>query len=170
MTRRLWLLRHAKSSWDDPDLADEERPLAPRGERDAAAMARHLASSDVRPDLVLCSSGLRARQTLAAVLPSLGEQLEALIEAELYTFGAAGVLERLRRVGDDVASVMVIGHNPALEELALSLAPAGRDRDRLAEKFPTCALAVIDLPGGTWASLGEGAGELRELVTPHDLA
>jgi len=166
--RQIWLLRHAKSSWDDPTLPDEDRPLAPRGVRAAAAMASHFSTVDA-PRLVLCSSGLRARQTLGAVLPSLGADLEIRIEPELYTFDAHVLLERIRRVDDDVVSVMLVGHNPALEELALGLSKGGELRDRLDEKFPTAALATIDVPDGPWSSLREGTGELTRFVAPSDL-
>ena len=166
--RHVWLLRHAKSSWDDPGLADRDRPLAPRGVRGAAAMAGYLASVDP-PRLVLCSAGLRARQTLASVLPSLGTDLEIRIEPELYTFDVDVLLARLRRLDDDVDSVMIVGHNPALEELALRLSAAGELRDRLDQKFPTGALATIELPGERWASLGDPTGGITRFVTPRDL-
>jgi phosphohistidine phosphatase len=167
--KRLWLLRHAKSSWDDPALPDEDRPLAPRGRHAAAVMAAHLAAERVQPDLVLCSSGLRARQTLAAVLPSLGGSLVVRIEPELYTFDAPALLGRLRRVDDGVASLMLVGHNPALQELALALASLGSDRPRLAEKLPTGALVTIVLPEDSWAEIGDGGAEVAALVTPRDL-
>lgn len=166
--RHVWLLRHAKSSWDDPGLADRDRPLAPRGVRGAAAMAGYLASVDP-PRLVLCSAGLRARQTLASVLPSLGTDLEIRIEPELYTFDADVLRERLRRLEEDVTSVMLVGHNPALEELAIALTIDGELRRRLDQRFPTAALATIELPDVPWASLGEGTGVLTRFVTPSDL-
>lgn len=166
--RYVWLLRHAKSSWDDPSLADQDRPLSPRGTRGATTMARYLATVDP-PRLVLCSAGLRARQTLAAILPSLGSGLEIRIEPELYTFDADVVLARLRRLRDDVDSVMVVGHNPALEELALRLSAAGELRERLDQKFPTGGLATIELPETGWASLGEPRGQITRFVTPRDL-
>lgn len=169
MTRRLWLLRHAKSSWDEPDLADEDRPLAPRGRQAAAAMAEYLASAGIRPALVLCSSGLRARQTLAAVLPSLGGELEVMIEPGLYTFDGSAVIQRLRRVPDAVPSVMAVGHNPAFQEAALALTSSGRDRARVEEKLPTGSLVAIDVPDGPWNALGRGDGELVRLVSPRDL-
>jgi phosphohistidine phosphatase len=86
--KRLWLLRHAKSSWDDPGLPDPDRPLAPRGRRAAELLAAHL-----------CSSSLRTRQTLAAILPALGDALQIRIERELYGAGAAQLLERLQLAG-----------------------------------------------------------------------
>ena len=132
-------------------------------------MASHLAEAGVRPHLVLCSSGLRARETLALVLPSLGQELEINIEPELYTFDAARVLERLRRVPDEVSSVLVVGHNPALQEAALAIASTGKDRERVAEKLPTGALVVLDLPDAPWGSIGDGGGELARLVEPRAL-
>jgi phosphohistidine phosphatase len=167
--REIWLLRHAKSSWDDPSLADVDRPLAPRGTRDAARIASYLASVDT-PRLVLCSAGLRARQTFAAVLPSLGFPLVVAIESELYTFDADAVIERLRRSDDTERSVLVVGHNPALQEAATRLSADGELRRRLEAKFPTAALATIELPEGPWTSLEEGTGTLTRLVVPKELA
>jgi phosphohistidine phosphatase len=167
--RQIWLLRHAKSSWDDPSLADVDRPLSSRGVRAAAAMAAHLATLDT-PRLVLCSVGLRTRQTLAAVLPSLGAPLEIQIEPDLYTFDADVLIRRLRRLDGAVSSVMVVGHNPALEELATALSATSNLRERLDQKFPTAALATIELPDGQWATLGDGAGTITRFVTPSDLA
>ena len=167
--RQIWLLRHAKSSWDDPSLSDEDRPLAPRGNRDASTMASYLGSVDP-PRLVLCSAGLRARQTLAAVLPSLGFPLRIAIEPELYTFDSRVLVERLRRLDDAGSSVMIVGHNPALEDLALWLSAEGELRERLGVKFPTAALAEIDLPDAPWTSLSEGVGTLARFVVPKELA
>jgi len=166
--RQVWILRHAKSSWDDPTLADQDRPLSPRGIRGAATMAGYLVTVDP-PRLVLCSTGLRARQTLAAILPSLGVELEIRIEPELYTFDAGVLLARLRRLHDDETSVMIVGHNPALGELALGLSAAGELRERLARKFPTGGLATIELPEERWASLGDPSGRITRFVTPMDL-
>jgi phosphohistidine phosphatase len=167
--KRLWLLRHAKSSWDDPDLADEDRPLASRGRQSAVAMVGHLASERVQPELVLCSSGLRARQTLAAVLPSLGGSLVVRIEPALYTFDVHRLLGRLRREDDAVNSIMLVGHNPAFQELALTLASLGADRPRLERKLPTGSLVTILLPEDSWAQIGDGGAEIVAFVTPRDL-
>jgi phosphohistidine phosphatase len=169
--RHLWLLRHAKSSWDDPGLDDHDRPLAPRGERAAAAMASHLRDSDVRPGLVLCSSALRARHTLGIVLASLGDRvrLEIEIDPELYTFDAGALLERLRSVPDGVTSLLLVGHNPAVQELALLVAKGGDSRDRVAAKLPTGALVTIALADEPWSTLGAGEAEIEALVVPRDL-
>jgi phosphohistidine phosphatase len=168
---RLWLLRHAKSSWGDPDLADQDRPLAPRGERDAAAMRAHLDREAIRPALVLCSSGLRARQTLAGVLAGLGTELEVRIEPGLYAFDAAALLDRLHAIpGGDVSSVMLVGHNPAIQDLTLLLAGRGSALGDVEGKFPTCALAEIELPPMAWHDVGRGIGTLTRFVTPRSFS
>jgi phosphohistidine phosphatase len=167
---RLWLLRHAKSSWDQPDLADHDRPLAPRGERDAERMAAFIEGTYIRPALVLSSSGLRARQTLGRVLPSLGETLELRVEPALYSFDPSVLLSRLRSVLDDVPSVLLVGHNPALQELALTLAEDGDALATVAKKFPTCGLAEIELHLGSWRDVAPATGTLMRVTVPTDLA
>ncbi|MGZ8583444.1 MAG: SixA phosphatase family protein [Actinomycetota bacterium] len=114
--------------------------------------------------------GLRARQTLAAVLPSLGSPLQIAVEPELYTFDSDVLIERLRRLDDAESSVMLVGHNPALEEFARWLSADGDLRARLEAKFPTAALATLDLPDEPWTSLSEGEGTLTRFVVPKDLA
>ena len=165
----LWLLRHAKSSWDDPSLDDEDRPLAPRGERAADLMRDHLAVEVINPELVLCSSALRARQTLARVLPALGTALEVRIEPSLYAFDVGVLLDRLRRVSADVASVLLVGHNPAMQELAERIADRGERLDDLSRKFPTGALAEIAFGLDSWIDLAERPGELVRFVVPREL-
>lgn len=166
---RLWLLRHAKSSWDDPGAEDRDRPLAPRGERAADQMCDYFAAAGINPALVLCSSALRTRQTLARVLPALEPELEVRIESSLYTFDAASLLERVRAIPEGVASVMLIGHNPAMQELGIRLAAEGERLGQLAQKFPTGALAEIELPAISWHEVGESAGELTRFVVPRGL-
>jgi phosphohistidine phosphatase len=165
----LWLLRHAKSRWDDPDLDDEDRPLAPRGERAADRIRDHLDVLGIEPKLVLCSSALRARQTLARVLPSLGTALEVRIEPALYTFDAAVLLDRLSQVSADVASALLVGHNPAIQELALVVADRGERLDDLSRKYPTAGLAEIDFRSRSWSALADRPGELTRFVMPREL-
>jgi phosphohistidine phosphatase len=117
----LYLLRHAKSSWDDPALADHDRPLAPRGRRNASALAEHVRREAITPALVLCSTAVRARETLAVVLPAIDVEAEIRLEDGLYGASADDVLARLRSVTAE--SVLVVGHNPTLEDLAARLAP-----------------------------------------------
>jgi len=140
VVHNLYLLRHAKSSWDDPSLADHERPLSPRGARAAQLMAAQLRGA-VAPALVLCSTALRARQTLQVL--SLAS--EVCYEDGLYAAGAAELLGRLQRLVDQVASAMVIGHNPGLQLLAVSLTGKGDPLllARLRKKLPTGALVKL---------------------------
>jgi len=167
--KRLWLLRHAKSSWDDPSLPDTDRPLAPRGRQAAELLAAHLAISDVRPRAVLCSSSLRTRETLAAILPALGDALEIRIEPVLYRAGAAELLERLRKVSNRASSVMLISHNPGIQDLALGLAASGPALAALREKFPTGALATLDVEVQRWSEVDNGTATATTLVTPRSL-
>jgi phosphohistidine phosphatase len=167
--RRVYLLRHAKSSWKDGSLADRERPLAGRGRKAARAMARHLEDEGIRPDLVLCSPARRTRETLERIEDALGDGIEARFEEALYGATEATLLRSLNALPDEVDSVMLIGHNPGLEDLVLALASEGAELDRLKEKFPTAALATIDLPADRWSAIERGRGELVAFVRPRDL-
>jgi phosphohistidine phosphatase len=165
-TPTLYLLRHAKSSWDDPTLSDPERPLAARGRRDAKRIGKHLRRAEIRPELVLCSTSQRTRETLAAVEPSLaGADIE--VDDRLYGATAADLLERLHEIPDNVSSVMLIGHNPALQDLALALAAPGGNRDRIETKLVTGALATLAVP--RWRDLAPGEAELVAYVQPKEL-
>jgi phosphohistidine phosphatase len=164
----LYLLRHAKSSWEDSSLADRDRPLAPRGRRDSKRIAEHLLANGTEPELVLCSTAERARATLELLRPSLACSAIDL-EDELYGASADTLLERLRLVPDEVSSVMLIGHNPALQDLALLLAKDGAELERLEAKFPTAALATLALTSATWAQLSLGEAVLADWVVPKQL-
>lgn len=166
-TRILYLLRHAKSSWDDPELEDHERPLAPRGRRAVTVLAKHLRAERIEPDLVLCSSARRTRETLEGVDPP-GERV---IEAHLYGASVGELLGRLQRIPDGVQSAMVIGHNPALQVLALRLAAGNEDSSDLAEiqrKLPTGALVTLSFEGA-WNDLAPGSARLTAYVRPRQL-
>jgi phosphohistidine phosphatase len=167
--KRLYLLRHAKSSWDDPTLADHDRPLAPRGRRAAKVMAKHLARKGIAPELVLCSPSRRTRETLTRIVPGLGKNANLRIEAELYAASAAALLEVLHEVPDEVESVMLIGHNPGIQDLGLSLARPGSKSARVRNKFPTAALATLEL-NGSWRELAPGSAELVSFVKPKELS
>ncbi|MGH2984621.1 MAG: SixA phosphatase family protein [Solirubrobacterales bacterium] len=167
--KRLYLLRHAKSSWDDPTLADHDRPLAPRGRRAARVIAEHLRRKGVAPELVLCSPSRRTRQTLRRIAPGLGENADVRIESELYAASAADLIEVLQEVPDEVKAVMLIGHNPGIQDLAVSLARGGSEIARVRSKFPTAALATLEL-NGSWRELSPGSAELVSLVKPKELS
>lgn len=165
----LYLLRHAKSSWADPTLPDRERPLAPRGHRDAKRIAKHVVRLGIEPELVLCSSAERARATLELVRPALGATPTVRLEAELYAASADELLERIRGVPEAVASVMLIGHNPGLQQLALVLASAGAELRRLEAKFPTAALATLTAAKRAWSQLSPADAVLAAYVVPKQL-
>jgi phosphohistidine phosphatase len=169
--RTLYLLRHAKSSWSDPSLGDHERPLAPRGERAAKRMGRYANSQGIHPELVLCSSALRARETLELMMPTLAPGAEVRFEDALYGANADELQGRLRAVNDQIASVLLVGHNPGMQDLATSLAGDGEPvaKELLRAKLPTGALAILDLVSTTWARLGPGGAYLVRLVVPSEL-
>src|SRR5947199_1916614 len=159
--KTLLLLRHAKSSWDDPGLADHDRPLAPRGRKASKLIGAHLRSEQIGVSLVLCSSARRARQTLDLVAPSG----EVSIEPDLYEASARQLLERLRTVPEQADAVMLIGHNPAIQELAVGLGePASAAGGR---KFPTGALARLTFDG-RWEKRAPGPGERVAFVKPRE--
>jgi phosphohistidine phosphatase len=163
--KTLYLLRHAKSSWDDPTLPDRERPLAPRGRRDARRIAAYIARERIEPELVLCSTAVRTRQTLELIqLPA-----PVALEEELYAASARELLERVRRLPDGVASVLLIGHNPGLHELARTLVASGADRQRLEAKFPTAALATLVIADASWKRLAPGDAVLTAYIAPKQL-
>jgi phosphohistidine phosphatase len=168
-SRQIFILRHAKSSWDDPGLDDRDRPLASRGRRAVEMMAQHLQVRQIHPGLVLCSPARRTRETLEGVSPT-GERL---IEPELYSANGPELLERLRTVPEEIESVMVIGHNPAMQTLTLRLAGGqsaleGSDLAAVQRKFPTGALATLSFEG-EWNRLGPGRARLTAFVRPKAL-
>lgn len=165
---QLYLLRHAKSSWEDAGLADHDRPLAPRGRKAAKRMARHVRDAGIRPALILCSSARRTRDTLKRINAELPKDTQVRIEDRLYGASDKDLLDRLREIPDEVVSVMLIGHNPGLEDLAIRLA-APASRARLEVKFPTGALATFAPAGASWATLEEGKAELVDFVIPKQL-
>jgi phosphohistidine phosphatase len=168
--RTLVLLRHLKSAWDDPGLDDHDRPLAPRGHRAGERIRLHLKEARFAPELVLCSSAVRAVETWECVRDGLpgGARLE--IEDGLYLAGSESLLARVNDVRDSVASVLLIAHNPGIGNLALGLAGSG-DGDgieRMTAKYPTGGLATLTF-GGSWADLAWGDAELTEFVVPREL-
>lgn len=166
--RQLFVLRHAKSSWSDPGLDDRDRPLAPRGRKAVKLLADHIRANEIRPEQVLVSPAKRTLQTLEGVAPDG----EVIVEPELYGATATDLLERLRRVPEEIGSVMLIGHNPAMQALVLELADVdSSDQARLrgaAQKFSTGALATFELDA-PWSELGPGGAVLTGLVRPKDL-
>jgi phosphohistidine phosphatase len=167
--RDLVLLRHAKSAWPE-GVPDHDRPLAPRGRRDAPAMGRWLRAAGHVPDLVLCSTARRTRQTWELVQPALQATPPVRFEDQIYEASAATLLELVRGAPPAAKTVLVIGHAPGIPELALLLAGAAPAAvmERLRAKFPTAAVAVLELTG-RWGRLGPGTARLTGFVTPRDV-
>jgi phosphohistidine phosphatase len=168
--RILYLLRHAKSSWSNDRLDDHDRPLATRGHGAVKRLRRYVADAGIAPDLVLCSSARRTVMTLEGIVPALPVRTTVVIEAGLYGAPSDRLLGRLHEVSDDVASVLLIGHNPGLESLASLLIGEGAEdlRSRIEAKFPTGALAVLSFEGG-WEDLATAGATLEAFVIPREL-
>lgn len=174
--KTLYLLRHAKSAWDDAGLADHDRPLTARGEHAATRIGRYLDDRGVRPELILCSTARRASDTLDLVLAEIGGgDAAATIPVErergLYLCGPRVLLERIRDVPDGVHTLMLMAHNPDLHHLATSLVIAGEPQARahLTEKFPTGACAIIAFDAARWRDVAPGTGRLADFVRPRAL-
>jgi phosphohistidine phosphatase len=166
--RRLLLLRHAKSSWDQPDLADHDRPLSPRGRRAARALREQLRGLIEPPDVVVCSSAARTIETMQLIRPGLPSSTSVTVDETLYGAGVDELLDRVRRLPSTAAGVLLIGHNPGIGDLAVMLAGQGdrAARASLAAKFPTAALAILTIDG-EWTAAAPGAATLEEYWTPR---
>lgn len=170
--KTILLLRHAKSAWNTPHQNDHDRPLNDRGERAARTMAGHLVTSSPRPDLILCSTAARTRQTLAPLMKTLGNPTPPIsLEKELYLAPEEELLERLQALPETVETVLLVGHNEGIGQLAAALAALGPREalERLGDKYPTGALATLRPPPGPWSALAPGTCELLAFVRPRDL-
>ena len=176
MTRTLLLLRHAKSSWSDPTLADFDRPLNKRGRNAAPLMGEYLRKHGLVPELVLCSAARRAIETwgLAGEAMSKGGAAPAQTKylRSLYLAPPSRMLAALRRTPDEVESVLMVGHNPGFEHLAMGLAGPGSKAEaerRMEAKFPTAALAELRFEVKHWRDIGPETGKLVRFVIPKAL-
>jgi phosphohistidine phosphatase len=167
----LYVLRHAKSSWSDPLLDDLDRPLSARGVRSVALLSRHLKAAGVVPDLVLCSPARRAVETVDGLRPALREAATVWFDHAVYDADADDLLALVRTVPREVRRLLLVGHNPAVQELVLDLSRDHLDERRAAvqAKFPTGALATLRFEGG-WSALAPGTARLTDLVTPRSLS
>jgi len=168
---RLLLLRHAKSDWGDPVLNDVDRPLNSRGKAAALKMARYVKDEGLLPNQILCSTSQRTRETLAKVLASLPQEAQVHLLSDLYRQSEVDYLNLIRKHGGRAQNLMVIAHNPATEETALTLSGTADPEAAadLKEKYPTAALAVIDFDIADWSELQPGTGHLERFVKPRDL-
>jgi phosphohistidine phosphatase len=167
--KTLYLLRHAKSSWDDPGLPDFDRPLARRGRQACAAMADHLESEGIAPEMVLCSPSRRTRDTLAGILDAIPPESRIERPDELYGAGAGAILALVNELPDAAGSAMLICHNPGIQAAAAQLAAEGEELNSLRIKYPTGAMATITFPVERWRKIVPGSGELTSFVRPRDL-
>ncbi|MEV5439822.1 histidine phosphatase family protein [Streptomyces sp. NPDC052682] len=163
--RRLVVLRHAKSAWPE-GVADHARPLAPRGLRDAPAAGRALAEADLLPDLALCSTAVRARRTWELVAAQWGTPPPVRLDPRLYAAGAQELLAVVHEVPAEVDTLLLVGHNPGLEDLVLDLAADGLDDtlEQVRTKFPTSAIAVLSWRGPGWPGLAPGTALLTSVT------
>jgi len=168
--KTLVLLRHAKSAWDNADLPDIDRPLSPRGQKAAPAMGERLKKAGYKPDVVLCSTATRTRETLDLMAGSLPKKAKIQYLKELYMAVPREMLNAVAKVPDSAQTVMLVGHNPGIGSLAGWLAGEG-DSELLAKirrKFPTAAAAVITFDVARWSDITGEGGKLVAFLRPRD--
>jgi phosphohistidine phosphatase len=168
--KTLTLLRHAKSTWDDPVARDFDRPLNPRGRRAARTVGREMKALGLTFDHVLASPAQRVVETLEEVQQAFGP-LAVTWEQRIYLAATETLMELVRRTDDDADRLLLVGHNPGLENLALRLTREedGPLREEVEIKYPTGTLAEISLPVHRWADVAPGAGTLSRFIRPRDL-
>jgi phosphohistidine phosphatase len=169
--KRLTVLRHAKSSWDDPSLDDFNRPLNERGWKAARRIGHALKERKMQFDFALASPAARVRETIDGLIEGYGQpEFEIRFEPRIYDASVGTLLDLIHALPDTVSAPLMIGHNPGFERLIVDLA-AGDDklRDRVAGKFPTAAVAVIELTADDWTQVQPGSGRIAELILPKEL-
>lgn len=171
VSKRLILLRHAKSAWEDQDSADFDRPLSSRGRKAAPAIGAYLARAGYLPDLALCSSARRAAETLDLVIAGWPKQPVARKQKSLYLAMPREMLKRVQSAGNEISCVMLVGHNPGIADLAAWLCHEGDAalRAALSRKFPTGAVAVIDFDVEDWREVDADTGRLAAFITPRQI-
>lgn len=169
--KTLIVLRHAKSGWDDPGLRDFDRPLNAKGQRAARLMGQTLASLGLRFDHVIASSAVRVRETIDDFGRGYGDLTPPEWDKTLYLASADTLIDHVHALPDTASRVLLVGHNPGLEDLVLMLTPddGAGSRDAVEEKFPTASVAEIDLAVERWADAKAGGGVLVRFIRPRDL-
>lgn len=169
--RRLMLLRHAKSDWSLGGQRDHDRDLSARGREAAPKLGAYLAAHALIPDCVVVSTARRTRETWKLVAPALRARRTPVFDERIYEASPHAIMDVIRETPASCHSLLVVGHNPGLQALALLLVKEGNQDllDRLADKFPTSALAVIDLPIDDWVALRGGTGRLADFIVPRTL-
>lgn len=172
--KTIFLLRHAKSDWGNPMLKDHDRALNERGRDAAPKMAAYIKSKKYKPDIVLCSTARRTVETYDLVKEALGD-VPVKFEESLYLAEMRNLVERIKWLDDDLKSVLMIGHNPGLEQLANTLTRSPKKEDeeklhkRMRDKFATASFVVIKMPVEQWREVKSGIGKLKDFMRPKDL-
>ncbi|MES2270632.1 MAG: histidine phosphatase family protein [Pseudomonadota bacterium] len=170
--KRLTLLRHAKSGWDDPVKRDFDRPLNERGERAATLMGRFAKKEGMAFDVLVASPAVRVVETLDHFLDSYGHAIETLWDRRIYLASSAALIDVLHAMPDTADSVLMAGHNPGLEDLILDMVPDDGSnplRDEVEEKFPTASLATLEFAVDHWKDADAKNATLVAFVRPRDL-
>ncbi|HEX4848267.1 MAG TPA: histidine phosphatase family protein [Novosphingobium sp.] len=168
----LGLVRHAKSDWHDPRARDFDRPLNERGRKGAAIIGKHIRDHGVKWDRMIASPAIRCAETVEIACHATGQPVTALWDRRIYLASSATLLDLLREQQGDPKTVLMVGHNPGLEDLIFDLVPDDGSsplRDVVEEKFPTAAFAVLELDIEKWADISERSARLVHLVRPRDL-
>jgi phosphohistidine phosphatase len=168
----LGLFRHAKSDWQDPRARDFDRPLNARGRKGAAVMGRHVRDHGVRWDRIISSPAIRCAETIEIACEAAGRPVAVNWDRRIYLASSATLADLLRETEGDPKSVMMVGHNPGLEDLIFDLVPDDGSsplRDVVEVKFPTASFAVLELAIDKWSDLKDNCGRLVHLTRPRDL-
>ncbi len=168
---RLLLLRHAKSSWNDDETLDFDRPLNARGRAAVPLVGRYLATHGLTPQKILCSTARRTRETLAGLLPAFETDVDVRLTRDLYEAGEDRMIDQIRAQGGNARTLLVLGHNPGLQETALALIGSGSPShvEDIEKKFPTAAVAVIDFPAVKWVDVEPKSGRVVAFLRPREL-
>ena len=169
--KTLTLLRHAKSGWDDPVTRDFDRPLNPKGRRAAAMIGRHMRSLALDFDHVIASPAVRVVETLGEIATGYGRAFAPVWERRIYLASSATLLDIVRDLPAGAARVLLVGHNPGLEDLVLEMVPDSADqlREAVETKYPTASIAELTLPIDAWSDAATGGAVLTRFVRPRDL-
>jgi phosphohistidine phosphatase len=169
--KKLTLLRHAKSTWDDPVARDFDRPLNPRGRRAARTIGQEMRAQGLAFDQVIASPAVRVVETLDDVSAGYGAAIEPRYDERVYLASAEILIELIHQTQDSADSLLIVGHNPGLERLVLKLTRDNGEAMRadVAVKYPTATLAEIDFAVDRWADVAEATGTLARFIRPRDL-
>jgi len=169
--KRLSVLRHAKSSWSEPQLDDFDRPLNERGWKSARRMGREFEHRGKHFDCVIASTAARVRETIEGVQEKFDFRAPIRFEPGIYLAGVDTLVSLVRELPDDVCAPLLVGHNPGMHELIIGLSRDDKRglRRSVAAKFPTAGFAALELPADNWSDIQPGIGEIAELIFPRDL-